>query len=327
MLLSPEGLSCGLLETKLPDAVLADPLEVGRVAGDPRRLGATMAYHRHVYDLFPPIDPELCPYGLDLILPLRSVLIGSHRYLAAPLVGWRQHDANTHRLAGLNAMGTAGRERYQAFEVMALAQSLRDVDALRASRPAGSLDELKDILNQRFSSEFDRWCRLRTRAASADDVSTSVSPFVPTVPPIPSLRIGDTIRFCSSDERARLVTSAAGLHAPEAWGMWTQRIAQFNIRIQAGATSQLRLIFTMVVPRTLPDERIAICVDGEGWVESAAGDGRELTMSVVCKAAKPAPILSIVVLARDAMVPRDAGISDETRLIGAGLVSLTCQAD
>ena len=330
VLLSPEGLACGLLDTQLPDAVLSDALAVGLVGGDPRRLGATMAYHRHVYDMFPTIDPDLCPYGLDLILPLRAVLLGSHHYLATPLVGWRQHRANTHRLAGLHATGAVARERYQAFELMALAQSVRDVDALQAARPPGALAALAEALRKRLSVEFDRWCRLRTlvvRDGAPDAERTRQAAFVPTIAPIPSLRIGETLHFGSRDDRARLMTSAAGMHAPEAWGMWTQRVAQFNVRIQAAEVSRLRLSFSMVVPGTLPGERIAIAVEGASWVEGVARDGRDLTMDVSYATNKPAPILSVVVLARDAAVPKEIGVSQETRLIGVGLVGLTCFAD
>ena len=108
VLLSADGLAAGLHETEHPDEVFTDPRMAAAAEGDQRWLGATVAFHRSLFEELPPIDPADCPYGLDLMLPLRALLLGSHHYISRPLVGWRQHGRNTHRLEGAQSTSFAG---------------------------------------------------------------------------------------------------------------------------------------------------------------------------------------------------------------------------
>lgn len=54
--------------------------------------GATMAWHRDVFDLFGPL-----PAGIvmeDLVIPFRAALLGTIHYLSDPLIKYRRHSGN-----------------------------------------------------------------------------------------------------------------------------------------------------------------------------------------------------------------------------------------
>ncbi len=96
VLISEGGMPMGILDAIHGDRVVDrdDPVPVYWGA---LWYGATLAYHRSVFEAFPPMDAEFCPYGFDTIAPARATLLGTHHLLARPLVGWRQHVNNTHR--------------------------------------------------------------------------------------------------------------------------------------------------------------------------------------------------------------------------------------
>ena len=188
LLISADDVVLGLKDTHAPDAVFRDPDMPARQFGDARWLGATSAFRREIFEAFPPIDDEICAPFLDLLTPLRATLLGSHHYLAEPLVGWRQHSANAHRLYGALDPEGPGRERFKFLELTVLAQKLRDAEVARAWRGDGTLDQPLAAGNELFFSHFVDWVRLRMRAEQSPQVHLQgVQPYTAAVPPIISI--------------------------------------------------------------------------------------------------------------------------------------------
>ncbi|CCG41135.1 Putative glycosyltransferase (fragment) [Magnetospirillum molischianum DSM 120] len=165
VLISEEGIPSCLLDTNLPDAILDDPIALADQQNNPYWLGASSAFHRSIIETFEPLDPELCPYGLDLLTGFRATLLGSQHYLARPLVGWRQHSHNSHRMIGALNSDPAALEHTAAVYVMVKAQRLRDVACLRAQ---GKLDPTRAAMIEArwqadYTSKIDEWIRLRNR--------------------------------------------------------------------------------------------------------------------------------------------------------------------
>jgi glycosyltransferase involved in cell wall biosynthesis len=55
--------------------------------------GASNAWHRKVFDVFGPLQPEIV--FEDRVIALRAALLGDIRHIAEPLVKYRRHQANT----------------------------------------------------------------------------------------------------------------------------------------------------------------------------------------------------------------------------------------
>ena len=54
--------------------------------------GCSQAFHRDIFKIFGPIDESVIHE--DVVIPFRSVLLGTIKYLEEPLVYYRRHDAN-----------------------------------------------------------------------------------------------------------------------------------------------------------------------------------------------------------------------------------------
>lgn len=239
VLLSEDGIPISLSGAEMPDTVFDDPVTLVDRQMEPCWLGASSAYHRSVIEAFPPLDPELCPYGLDLLTGFRATLLGSHHYRSRPLVGWRQHASNSHRVSGWQGSDLAGQEHSAALKLMVCAQRLRDLAWLRTH---GKLDPVRAAAtearwNADFLAQTDHWMRSRNRltgthaasaprAAGVDDGSRR---HIPAIPPIATLQRGR--EYPVARGIGSVLSGWSGFHHHEENWIWTGRQAVVVLRI------------------------------------------------------------------------------------------------
>ena len=344
--ISAEDLPLGLFDTRTRDHVFDDPSYAAARVFDPCWLGATAAYHRDLFDSFPPFDAELCPYGLDLLTPFRALLRGTHHYISRPLLRYRLHAGNAHRTAGAYAETPWERERYEALEMMVLAQKLRDLDAEPAKD--ARTRELVEIARRTFFTKFDAWSRLcirarsggaaqaastqaaSTQAASTQAASTQGAPtqgaptkasFVPAVAPIATLHPGEA-QALGEARFAAIAAQWSGVYGPEAWGCWLHPCALIVLRL-AGA--RRKGLCVEVHGNTFAGpQRVSIRAGTGPWLEASLGvyERRRLTIDLP-PCAEDAPLVPLVIVSHDAAVPNDAGDAmNDDRLLGIGLRSI-----
>ncbi len=232
VMISESGAPLGLFDVEHDDGILADPEAVPQMWGAPW-IGAASAFHRSVIEAFAPLDPELCPYGFDLLTPLRATLLGTHHHLAHPYVAWRRHTENSHRRLGGGSRNLHRQEQYGAIELMALAQRIRDVEDIRLRNPTPSLDRALAGCQRQFMDFFDRWSRIRNRCRNEEDAGSGNASLQggPGLPPIVTLARGRTYPISPSSAVARALSDWPGFHEVEAHHVWTSRQAAFAIRI------------------------------------------------------------------------------------------------
>ena len=323
--LSIEGVPLGLFDTRSQDQVFDDPSFAAGCAYDARWLGATAAYHRELFDAFPLFDAELCPYGLDLLTPLRALLLGTHHYIARPLVGYRLHAGNSHREAGAYMRAPADRERYEALEMMVLAQKLRDLQAHAASRVAAESagDDLLETARQVFFAKFDRWSRLFTqaRASGATQAAAPMAPYIAAVPPIATLRPGETLGI--ADRRfAAMIGQWSGFYGAEDWGSWLHPCALVVLRLAGPSRTCLRL--DLHGNPTVATQHVSIRVGTAPWIEIHVGAyERKLVDVELPPYADEAVLVPLILISHDAAVPNGFdGSNEDERLLGIGLRSI-----
>ncbi len=320
VLLSADGFAAGLHETDFPDQVFTDPRTAAALEGDQRWLGATVAFHRAVFVDLPPIDPAACPYGLDLLLPLRALMLGSHHYLSRPLVGWRQHGRNTHRLEGAQSTGLPDMERYQALEVMVHRQKLKDAEyACRQPGAKPVLAEVAEICKLRFFEKYDNWSLLRNTMIASPPMlrpDESQRPF-PKSPPLVTLEAGERIDFGTA-YGAAVLAGWNGFNDAEAWGAWTKRNALICLRITSPDVTALRIEVGGL--GFLGRQRVSLSVGLEDWqeVELNGQERRHVDLLV----AKPG-IAWLVINAHDAAYPPSA----DSRLLGVSIHTVEAVAE
>ncbi|MCY1666600.1 glycosyltransferase [Rhizobium sp. SL86] len=239
LMISESGLPLGLLDSDPRACVVRQPDDTVRKWGAPW-IGATSAFHRSVLEAFPSVDTELFPYGFDMISPLRATLIGHHHHLAEPLVGWRQHRRNSHRLVGTFSDQISLQERHLSIELMALAQRIRDVEWAQQSRYC--IDpELSDsalLLSQGlFFQTFERWSRLRSRMLAAatrtvpnPDEGAGYRPPI-GIPAIATMRPEHRYVMGLRSPISKALSMWPGFYQPEEKHIWTSRFAAFALRI------------------------------------------------------------------------------------------------
>jgi glycosyltransferase involved in cell wall biosynthesis len=237
VLISESGLPIGLLDIQSPNVVINDPVVLADQQHNNYWLGASSAFHRSIIEDFAPLDPELCSYGLDLLTGFRAALLGSQRYLASPLVGWRQHSNNSHRLIGTLNPDPVAQEHVAAIHLMTRAQRLRDVSWLEAH---GKLDparaaEITVRWRADFMTQVDAWIRLRNRLtgthASPQPKAFGESPkelYTPAIPPI--LTLQRCVDYPIS-QIGKVLSRWAGMHQSEETFIWTNRQVVIVLRI------------------------------------------------------------------------------------------------
>lgn len=326
LLVSPESRTLGVYNTLSSGGVSRDLLTAAAARGDERWLGATMAYHRDVYDRFPPFDPELCPYGLDMLLPFRALLLGSHHYIAEPLVGWRQHGGNTHRRLGSSDESDAGQENYRALHMMILAQKMRDVAFFAQQAPSPLLDRALIRCRTRFDAEFADWCRARTRLLAQREPRPGPArpPYQPGVPPLPTLVVGDSLLFSDGEPGAEVLSHRPGFHRPESWGTWTERSAHLSLRVVSSPASAVSLRLRLISPQLIPRQRVRIQVGSGRWTEVEVAAGQPCDVELHCDEVCETRIVDIVLLMPGAvLLTKDDPSQADARVIGIGIIAIS----
>lgn len=239
VLLSEAGIPISLYGREMVDEVFSDPIALADRQGQACWLGATSAYHRSVLEGFPQLDPELFPYGLDLVTGLRATLLGSHHYLARPLVGWRQHSRNSHRISGWVAENLAGREHAAALNLMVCTQRLRDIAWLRSQGKLAPVQAAatEERWQRDLMVQMDHWIRLRNRLTGSTAAPTPPSSavpegdhaYVPAIPPIPTLLRGQECHMVGG--KGAIFSQWHGFHDQEKSWIWTERQAIIVLRI------------------------------------------------------------------------------------------------
>ena len=59
-------------------------------------MGASLAWHREVFDLFGPIEAARSPYNGDFVIPFRGLLLGGNAFVNQTLVHYRVHEASNN---------------------------------------------------------------------------------------------------------------------------------------------------------------------------------------------------------------------------------------
>lgn len=321
--MSADGLAMGIVDPYHGNAVMDDPMLPASQAGSDLWLGASSAFHRALLVEFPRLDPELCAYGLDLLLAFRAALIGTHHYLARPLVAWRQHAGNSHRLEGALERDSSLAERHEAHVLTVLAQKVRDAEFLLTSDSSSALlHAVLDRCRRTFFDRFESWSRLRSRLRRQDPglarAGAQDNPFVPPVPPIGTLAEDVRMRFGREDGLGAIVSSWTGFHQPERAGVWTAHTALVAFRV--GIAEGTVTLALNGLPY-LPEQRVLLSVDFGPPVEvRIAGADLELISLPVQRRDRGRDHLVLLIEAPDAVAPAqlDVGNPDQ-RLLGVML--------
>ncbi|WP_029005721.1 glycosyltransferase [Azorhizobium doebereinerae] len=333
LLLSEGGVPMGILDPVHGDRVVdwddAVPVYWGKLW-----FGATLAYHRSVFEAFPPMDAELCPYGFDIVAPLRATLLGTHHLLARPLVGWRQHVNNSHRRAGAVSSGVRAQEHYGALDLMVRAQLVRDAIWLRersAPADAARIGGVVARCEQQFLQHFDTWARVRNRCDQAGGVAASFdgAPYdapLPDIPPIVTLPAAGPWPVERRTPLAQALSRWPGFHAAEDIHIWTQRQTLAVLRLTAPDAAALAV--TLSGSQHLPPARALVSINAGAEVEvPLPRHGRcvvEVPLRTGTEGVLPwagLTLLSIRVPAADAPVNNVPDYPD-TRILGAAVYAL-----
>lgn len=122
----------------------------------PAILGATVAYRRDVYSEFGPLGGEV--RNEDIVMSLRSLLLGEFVRIDAPLVKYRKHDSN------LSGKFTDGRDK---------------IERMRFRLGYAHLQQLADLQKylEKHPEQYRRIARLRRRVSDNYIVSQFCSAF------------------------------------------------------------------------------------------------------------------------------------------------------
>lgn len=121
--------------------------------------GSTLAVHRDVFELFPPLDPTIHE---DVVLPFRASLIGGVRYLNTTLASARRHSGSL----------TSDDERFSSLDAYRV-RMLAGIEKARHQLAArlSDLDRATELQPER-RAEFDR---LRMIASNSLAVAESTA--------------------------------------------------------------------------------------------------------------------------------------------------------
>lgn len=332
VLLSEAGIPIRLLDTEQPNVVLDDPVAIVDQPDAPYWLGASSAFHRAIIDAFQPFDPELCAYGFDLVTGFRALLLGSHHYLARPLVGWRQHSRNSHRVIGSYGQDAASREHLAAILFMARAQRMRDLAWLRSQ---GRLEPAKAAeIELRWQADFvarsDAWIRMRNRLAESRMASTppagpgvSADIFVPSIPPIVTLLRGHEYPVSHIGHALGLWS---GMHSHDGISIWTFRHAVIVLRIPDGEAQAV--VLTLAGLPYIDRQVISLSLDFASPVDVTliAGQTRRVTVPIKQRRDPVNGLVTLLISVPEAERPivYDPANQDR-RLLGVVLFALQVQ--
>lgn len=125
--------------------------------------GATLAWHRDVFENFPRLDQVRLRGGHDNVLPFRAALLNGHYYIGEPLLQWRVHGRNTGLEAADRTQDSSVKmETAHAYNLGIRICMLNDLDGFIArvgKRP--DMAELHDIVVDEIMSLARRWTQER----------------------------------------------------------------------------------------------------------------------------------------------------------------------
>lgn len=152
--------------TLLPGTVPANT--VVQIAGsgwNPSLWGAVLAWHRDVFDVFGPLDPERSAMTTDWILPFRAAALNGIAYVDELLVRVRQHPGQKQRRS-LNDTDselawTEAKAASELIQYLYMLDELNRVVKPRGLQPPEIVQETIAALSGSILRESDRWRRAR----------------------------------------------------------------------------------------------------------------------------------------------------------------------
>ncbi|KAA0582973.1 glycosyltransferase [Azospirillum sp. Sh1] len=331
VLLSEAGVPISLSGAEMPDTDFDDPSILVDRQTEPCWLGASSAYHRSVIEAFPPLDPELCPYGLDLLTGFRATLLGIHHYRSRPLVGWRQHAGNSHRVSGWLGADIAGQEHSAALKLMVCAQRLRDLAWLQTQ---GRLDPVRAAAtetrwNADFLAQADLWMRTRNRltgthAASAPRTERGTQGsgrYIPAIPPVITLLLGRDYPVAGAI--GSVLSGWGGFHTHEGNWNWTSRQAIVVLRIPEAASQSLLVTLQGVPYRERQSIFLSMNFAEAIEVKLACGQTASVAVPLPRREDRQGDLFTLWIHAPDAVRPTTVDPSNsDSRLIGTAVFGL-----
>ncbi|SFM09178.1 Glycosyl transferase family 2 [Methylorubrum salsuginis] len=331
--ISESGIPMGIVDAVHGDRVVGwdDPIPVYWGA---LWYGATLAYHRSVFEAFPPMSAELCPYGFDLIAPARAGLLGTHHLLAQPLVGWRQHANNTHRRVGALSTGASAREHYAALDVMIKAQVVRDAIWLRdrsSMEDGPRIGAVIERCERQFMAHFETWARLRNQRDQADrDGTLANRPMndapLPDMPPVVTLPAARSWPVERRTPLAQALSRWPGFHEAEDIHIWTSRQVAALLRITV--PDAVALALTLGGSPFLPQTRALVSINAGPEIEVVLPQSAHCVVEVPLRHGNDPllpwtglNLLSIRVPCADAPINRVPDCPD-VRVLGAAIYAL-----
>lgn len=314
---SMEGLPIAIEDVEHDDCILKDPFDAVSKIFDVRWIGATSAFHRSLIEDFP-LDTELCPYGLDLILGPRASLVGTHHYICEPLIEWRQHPRNTHRVEGALSTNNAVKDRYLYLELAAWAQRVRDIEHLLSTASASAVPEgLLEFARAKFMHQFAEWSLLHNEVISSGGrtAPTSGGATAISVPPIVTIAANTTRYFGASEVLGNAAGQWAGIFPPEDDWNWTGRRGLLVFRAPGARTIRVTLSGLLF----LGEQSVSLRIGGGDWVSATLSGGISTVTLNIEPTHEP---ITLRIEAPSAVRPSQAGYNEDNRCLGVCLRSI-----
>ncbi len=309
VVLSEGGIPLGLLDSQLPDAAIGDPVALADLQHNPFWLGASSTFHRSVIEDFAMLDPELCAYGLDLLTGFRAVLLGSQHYLARPLVGWRQHARNSHRMIGSFNPDPAAQEHLAAIILMTRAQRLRDVSSLleRGKLDPDHAAAIQARWQVDYMAQADEWIRLRNRLTGTHaapsprtTIASGKEAYIPAIPPIVTLQRG--VEYPAT-QIAQAMFLWPGMHRSDGTVVWTNRQTVIVLRIPDPDAQAL--VVTLAGLPYIDRQSIFLSLDFAPPVEATliAGELKRVTVPITTRRDPARGLMTLMISVPQAAMP------------------------
>jgi hypothetical protein len=132
--------------------------------------GASLAWHRDVFDKFPRLDQARLRGGHDHVLPFRAALLNGHSYVAEPLLQCRMHGHN-FGLEGSDRTKDKAvkRETRKAYDLSARVCMLDDLDAyITQAGQKPELTQLRTFLIEELLDLTRSWSKIRNELFAED---------------------------------------------------------------------------------------------------------------------------------------------------------------
>lgn len=152
--------------TLRPDGVPANTLvQIAASGWNPSLLGAVLAWHREVFDVFGPLDPERSAITTDWILPFRAAAINGIACIDELLLRVRQHPGQKQRRwlddTDNEFTRTEARAGSALIQYLYMLDELNRVVAPRGLQSPEIIQQTVAALSGSILREADRWRRAR----------------------------------------------------------------------------------------------------------------------------------------------------------------------